>query len=140
MQKQRVSLPLTMPLLAALLLSLVAGMPLLADTPPPAKSHDIYNPARTDLVNAQRRLAESSQQQQDILERLERMHAELDNSLALLASAAQHDPSMANPIERVRKRLATLKEQPSLCPAGNSSVLEVYSQLLDELQGLIEHY
>jgi septal ring factor EnvC (AmiA/AmiB activator) len=128
-----------MPILAALLSLVLVGTPLLAADPPPPESHDIYNLARTDLVNAQRQLADSSRQHQDTLERLERMQAELDKSLALLESAAQRDPSMKAPIDAIRKRLATLKEQSSLCTAGDSSP-QVYKQLLDELQQLIEHY
>jgi len=140
MQKRLVSPPITMLTLPALLLLVITGMPLLAEAPPPAKTHDIYNPARTALVNAQRQLAESSRQQQEILERMQRVYAELDSSLALLASAGKLDPAMEAPIESIRTRLATLREQPSDCPMVNSSSLDVYTQLLDELQGLIEHY
>lgn len=142
MQQRRASFPITIPATAALalLLLVVTGMPLLAETPAPAATHDIYNPARTALVNAQRQLAESSRQQQEILERLQRVHTELNSSLALLESAGQLDPSMQAPIEDIRTRLAALKDQPATCPMGNSSSLEVYNQLLGELQGLIEHY
>ncbi len=140
MQTRRVSPPIARLALPILLLLAVAGMPLLAETPPPAASHDIYNPARTALVNAQRQLAESSRQQQEILERLQRMYAELDSSLALLESAGQLDPAMQAPIEKIRVRLSTLKDQPSACPVGNSSTPDVYKKLLDELQELIEHY
>ena len=140
MQIRRVSPPIARLALPILLLLAVAGMPLLAETPPPAVSHDIYNPARTALVNAQRQLAESSRQQQEILERLQRVYAELDSSLALLESAGQLDPAMQAPIEKIRVRLSALKDQPSACPMSNSSTPDVYNQLLDELQGLIEHY
>jgi hypothetical protein len=115
-------------------------MPLLAENPPPAATHDIYNPARTALVNAQRQLAESSRQQQEILDRLQRVYAELDSSLALMASAGELDPAMQAPIESIRTRLAALRERPSSCPMANTSSLDVYTQLLDELQGLIEQY
>jgi hypothetical protein len=140
MQKRLVSPPITMLTLPALLLLVITGMPLLAEAPPPAPTHDIYNPARTALVNAQRQLAESSRQQQEILDRLQRIYAELDSSLALLASAGELDPAMQTPIESIRTRLAALRERPSDCPMANTSSLDVYTQLLDELQGLIEHY
>ena len=140
MQKRRVSHPMTTLALAALLLLAATGRPLLAETPPPVAKHDIYNPARTALVNAQRQLAESSRQQQDMLERLQRIHSELDNSLALLESAGQLDPSMRAPIEDLRTRLSALKDQTSLCPMGSGASVDSYSQLLNELQAMIEHY
>jgi septal ring factor EnvC (AmiA/AmiB activator) len=103
-------------------------------------SHDLYNPARTALVNAQLHLAESSRQEQDILERLKRMHTELDSSLALLANAGDLDPSMRDQIEDARRRLAALQDKPALCPMDSGSSLLVYDQLLDDLQALIAHY
>ena len=106
MQKPRLSLSLSLATLPALLLLVVMGMPLLAETPPPAATHDIYNPAHTALVNAQRQLAESSRQQQEISERLQRMHAEIDSSLELLKSARELDPAMKASIETISNRLS----------------------------------
>ena len=116
------------------------GTPLLAETPPPAATHDIYNPARTALVNAQRQVADSSRQQQEILERLRRVHTEINSSLELLKSAREQDPAMQASIETIGKRLRALQDQTSSCLMGNKSSLDAYTGLLDELQGLIEHY
>jgi hypothetical protein len=116
-----------------------ASIPLGA-TPTAPGGHDLYNPARTALVNAQKQLAESSRQEQDILGRVRQMHSELDSSLALLGNAAELDPVMREQIAAVRARLAALQDKPALCPMDNSSSLRVYSQLLDDLQALIDHY
>jgi len=113
-----------------------------AEQPRPEQpvSHDIYNPARVALVNAQRQLAESSRQEQDILERIRQMHRELESSLALLSDAASKDPAMEESIGTVRARLAALKDRPGLCPMDNNSSLAEYDLLLKDLQALIEHY
>ncbi len=128
-------------LLAILVIS-ISGLALAGTATPaaPDAQHDIYNPARTALVNAQRQLAESSRQEKDILEAIERMRGELDASLALLSQAEQLDPSMQEPIAQLRARLAALQDRPSLCPEDSTSSLGVYSRLLDEMQGLIDHY
>ena len=112
-----------------------------ANTPPVmAGNHDIYNPARTALVNAQKQLAESAKQEQDMLQRIQRMHRELDSSLELLASAETLDPSQRAPIEALRTRLAALKDRPTLCPMDNQTSLDIYAGLLDDIQSMIEHY
>jgi hypothetical protein len=143
MQKPRVLIPTTVLAglaLVGLLLAGPASMPLIAETPPAAASHDIYNPARTALVNAQRQLAESIHQQQEILEQTKHIHGQLNSSLELLASAAALDPSMKAPINAVRQRLASLQDDPALCSMKNGSSLADASTLLDELQLLIDHY
>ena len=114
-------------------------MPLGATTVSSA-GHDLYSPARTALLNAQRQVAESLGQEREILERLRQMHGALDSSLALLANAEELDPSMKSRIEDVRNRLAALQDKPALCPQDKNSSLDVYSQLLGDLQALIEHY
>lgn len=126
--------------LAGILLAGRAGIAPVAAAPPPTATHDIYNPARTALVNAQRQLAESARLEKDILQRLKQMHRELDSSLELLASAQQLDPAMQGSIDAVRQRLAELRDSPALCPLDRPSSVGVYAGLLDELQALIEHY
>ncbi|MCP5122906.1 MAG: hypothetical protein H6984_10605 [Pseudomonadales bacterium] len=143
MQTRRVLLSLAT--IAALVLPVLtlletSSMPLAAATTPSAVNHDIYNPARTALVNAQRQLAESSRQEQDILQRTKRMHEELDKSLALLANAGALDPAMKAQIDAVRVRLAALQDRPALCPMDRNSSLTVYEQLVADLQQLIEQY
>jgi septal ring factor EnvC (AmiA/AmiB activator) len=122
------------------LLIATASVPLGSAATTSSASHDLYNPARTALVNARKQLAESSRQERDILERIKRMHTDLDSSLALLANAGDLDPSMQDQIGDVRKRLAALQDRPSLCPMDSTSSLLVYDQLLDDLQALITHY
>jgi septal ring factor EnvC (AmiA/AmiB activator) len=130
MQTRRLWLP------AACLATLALAVVLVGE----ASSHDIYNPARTALVNAERQLSETAREEQDILERLQRMHGELDSALQLLASAEQLDPAMQAPIADVRERLAALQDKPSLCPQDSSSAVVTYQQLLGDVQALIEHY
>ena len=139
MQKKRVSPPAVRVGLFTVLLALY-GMPVRAETASPAEAHDLYNPARTALVNAQLQLAESSQQQREFLERAERMVKGMDNSLALLENAGQLDPSMRVSIEEVRERLVALRQEASLCSLDKRTTLDTYGQLLNDLQGLIERY
>lgn len=138
MLKQPVSTPAGRLTLFTLLLAFY-GVPLLAEAPPEGP-HDLYNPARTALVNAQLQLAESSQQQREFLERAERMAKGIDNSLALLENAGQLDPSRKVAIDEVRQRLAALQQDASLCTLARSTTLDTYDQLLNDLQGLIERY
>ncbi len=126
--------------LCALLLACATNMPAQAEKANSAQAHDIYNPARAALINAQRQLAESYRQQQDVLARTARMHKELQTSLALLTKAEQLDPANKATIEALRSRLAALEDRPTLCPMDSQSSLDVYSQLLDEMQTLIEQY
>ena len=139
MLKQPVSPPAGRLTSFALLLAFY-GVPLLAEAPPPEGPHDLYNAARTALVNAQLQLAESSQQQREFLERIERMAKGIDNSLALLENASQLDPSRKVAIDQVRQRLAALQQEASLCTLARSTTLDTYDQLLNDLQGLIERY
>lgn len=106
----------------------------------PAAHHDIYNPTRTALVNAHRQLTESLAQEREILERIKRTREELDASLALLEKAEDLDPSMKTPIDSLRSQMAALQDTSSLCPLDSSSSLDLYSELLDGLQTLIDHY
>lgn len=146
MQKRGPIVPLSA--LTAVTLSLVAILgspisPLVAATSAamvPAAHHDIYNSARTALVNAQRQLAESLWQEQELLKSVQHVQQELNDSLALLASAEELDPSMKAPIGELRSRLTALQARSSLCPMDSSSSLERYRKLLDDLQVLIEHY
>jgi septal ring factor EnvC (AmiA/AmiB activator) len=114
----------------------------LASEPQPVQpaSHDLYNPARVALVNAERQLAESSRQEQDILERVQQMHKELESSLSLLAEAADKDPGMQQSITDIRNRLSALKDRPALCPLDNNSSIDVYGKVLADLQALIDRY
>jgi predicted nuclease with TOPRIM domain len=139
MQKTRVSPPAIRVGLFTVLLALY-GLPLAAETASPAEAHDLYNPARTALVNAQLQLAESSQQQREFRERAERMVKGMDNSLAQLENAAQLDPAMRVSIEEVREKLAALRQEASLCSQENAATLDAYDQLLNDLQNLIERY
>ena len=140
MQKQRMSPIAGRITLCTLLLLVLFGMQLRAETSSPAGPHDLYNPARTALVNAQLQLAESIQQQREFLERAERMVKGMDSSLAQLESAAQLDPSMRVSIDEVRERLAALRQEASLCSQENAATLDAYDQLLNDLQNLIERY
>jgi predicted nuclease with TOPRIM domain len=140
MQKKRVSPPAVRLGLFTLLLLALHGMPLGAETTSPSEPHDLYNPARTALVNAQLQLAESSQQQREFLERAERMIKGMDSSLALLENAGQLDPSMKASIDEVRERLVALRQEASLCSLNRGATLDSYNQLLDDLQRLIERY
>ena len=127
-------------ILLALLLAVIANMPAHAEIDESTQTHDIYNLSRTAIINAQRQLAKSYQQQQEVLERTARMHDELQKSLALLAKAEQLDPANKSKIEAVRENLAKLEDRSALCPMDNASSLDVYKQLLDELQTLIEQF
>jgi chromosome segregation ATPase len=111
-----------------------------AETPSAGTGRDIYNPARTALINAQRQLAESSQLEKDILERVQRMHTELTASLDLLASAQQHDPSMITQIEALRSQLVELQSNHRTCLDDGKASLQLYDKLLADLQALIDHY
>jgi len=106
----------------------------------PAAHHDIYNPSRTALVNAHRQLTESLAQEREILERIQRTRRELSASLALLAKAEELDPSVEKPIDDLRSHIVALQENPSLCPMDSASSLDLYGELLDTLQTLIDHY
>ncbi len=128
-------------LLTVLLLALYGmGTSLWAESSSPTGPHDLYNPARTALVNAQLQLAEASQQRREFQESAERMVKGIDNSLALLENASQLDPSRKAAIDEVRERLAALQREASLCTLARSTTLDTYNQLLNDLQGLIERY
>ncbi len=103
-------------------------------------SHDIYNPARTALVNARRQLAVTFVQEQDIMEQRQRIHRELDESLKLLADAQKLDPTMRRPIEELSTRIATLESDPCATQLHGKTLKELYDELLTDFEALIEHY
>jgi chromosome segregation ATPase len=105
-----------------------------------APAHDLYNPARTALVNARRQLAETFRQEEDILRQRQRVHEELDESLTLLANARQLDPAMAEPIEALRKRIAALEQDPCASRLDSETMKDLYDRLLADFETLIEHY
>ena len=105
-----------------------------------APDHDIYNPARTAMVNAQKELAESLELEREVVERIEHARQKIDASAALLASAGRLDPSMQAPIEQLQSQLTTLQNSASLCPGDTASCLGLYRQMLDDLQAMIEQY
>lgn len=127
-----------------LLLATGTGTPLLADERATAETaapaHDLYNPARTALVNARRQLAETFRQEQDILKQRQSVHRELDESLKLLATAEQIDPSMKAPIEALREQIAELERDPCASKYEGETLKELYDKLLAEFEALIEHY
>lgn len=140
MHTQRLLAPTSALALGVLLLTATTAIPLAAAGPSPAAAHDIYNPARIALVNAQRQVAEALRAEQELLERMQRLHGELDSSLEALARAERLDPAMAEPIATVRAALAELQANAALCPMGYRSSIAAYSDLLAELQTLIDHY
>ena len=105
-----------------------------------AASHDMYNPARTALVNARRQLAETFRQEQDILVQRQRVHRELLESLKLLENAENLDPSMAEPIEDLKQRISTLERDPCASQFDDKSLKELYDELLADFETLIGHY
>ena len=59
---------------------------------------------------------------------------------SLTPSDSSLNPTGNSKIEAVRENLASLEDRPALCPMDNESSMDVYKQLLDELQTLIEQY
>ena len=102
--------------------------------------HDIYNPARTAMVNAHKELAESLELEREIVDRIGRARQKIDASVALLASAGRYDPAMQPPIDRLQSQLTNVLNSASLCPGDTPSCLDLYRQMLDDLQTLIEQY
>ena len=102
--------------------------------------HDIYNSARTAMVNAHKELAESLELEREIVDRIGRARQKIDASVALLASAGRYDPAVRPPIDRLQSQLATVLNSSSLCPGDTPSCLDRYRQMLDDLQTLIEQY
>ena len=103
-------------------------------------SHDIYNPARTALVNARRQLAETFRQEQDIQIQRERVHRELAESLKLLENAEQLDQAMRAPIDDLKQRIAALDQDPCGSRHEGKSLKELYDELLADFEALIAHY
>jgi chromosome segregation ATPase len=103
-------------------------------------SHDLYNPARTALVNARRQLAETFRQEQDIQVQRERVHRELAESLKLLENAEQLDQAMKAPIEDLKQRIAALDQDPCGSRHEGKSLEELYDELLADFEALIAHY
>ena len=92
------------------------------------------------MVNAHRELAESLELEREIVDRIERARQKMDASLALLASAGRYDPAMRPSINRLQTQLAAILNSSSLCPGDTPSCLDLYRQMLDDLQTLIEQY
>jgi chromosome segregation ATPase len=102
--------------------------------------HDLYNPARTALVNARAQLAETFSQEEDILEQMQRVHRELDESLTLLANARQIDPAMKAPIDALRARLSALEDDRAVAHMDTETLRGIYQRLLADFEALIQHY
>lgn len=102
--------------------------------------HDLYNPARTALINARAQLAETLSQEQDILEQMQRVHRELDASLTLLANARQIDPAMKVPINTLRARLSALEDDRAVAQMDTETLRGTYQRLLADFEALIQHY
>ena len=129
--------------IAAFLLLRPAEPPSTDDQPVPAASdagHDLYNPARTALINARQHLSESFSQEQDILEQVQRVHQELDESLTLLARAEQIDPKVKVEVDALRARLAALEDQRSLGRMDEQALRDTYEALLRDFEDLIQRY
>jgi len=104
------------------------------------EEHDLYNPARTALVNARQRLSESFSQEQDILEQVKRVHEELDESLRLLARAEEIDPNVKAQVDALRARLTALEDERTLSGMDEQELRDIYQALLRDFEELIQHY
>jgi septal ring factor EnvC (AmiA/AmiB activator) len=105
-----------------------------------SERHDLYNPARTALVNARQYLSESFSQEQDVLEQLKRIHHELDESLRLLARAEEIDPTVKAQVDVLRARLTALEDQRTISGMDKQTLRDTDQTLLRDFEELIQHY
>ena len=105
-----------------------------------ATEHDLYNPARAALVNAQRQLALTYSSEMDMIEQKRRISQELDDSLKLLAEARHSDASMQAAIDALRAKISELRNAPRNTDMDGESLRELYSSLLTDFENLINHY
>lgn len=105
-----------------------------------ATEHDLYNPTRAALVNAQRQLALTYSSEMDMIEQKRRISQELDNSLKLLAEARHSDVSMQADIDALRAKISDLRNAPRDTDLDGESLRDLYSRLLTDFEKLINHY
>lgn len=105
-----------------------------------ATDHDLYNPTRAALVNAQRQLSLTYSSEMDMIEQKRRVSQELDDSLKLLAEARHSDASMQADIDALRAKISDLRNAPRDTDLDGESLRDLYSRLLADFEKLINHY
>jgi hypothetical protein len=93
-------------------------------------------PGRSILSKAELRLAESYNDEKILVDKLHKMHSNLDKVIQLLTQAEQLDQADKQIIETIRKRLQALENPDKLAATNPDSLHQAYKEMMDTLSQL----
>jgi DNA repair ATPase RecN len=102
---------------------------------------NLYDPARVDLVRAQRQLYEAygkSTKAAQLRDEIRAARLSLDEAAALLEKAEQVDPADRAKLTAIRDRLATLEDSEKTERMTPKELHDAYQQLSEELTRLAQ--
>jgi hypothetical protein len=102
---------------------------------------NLYDPARTALVAAQRNLSEAYAhvaEERELLEQVKAAHQDLRDALALVDQAERLDPADKAAIDALQAQLARLEDDGSILQMDDEQVRATYQGISEQLQTLIE--
>ena len=95
-----------------------------------------YEPARGYLSEAAVHLSESFGDEKELLERLQRVHTNLESTIALLEKAEAVDHADQREIETLRVRLKSLEDTQRLLNMDPKELHRSYDALIGEIKAL----
>jgi uncharacterized protein HemX len=97
---------------------------------------DYYQPARAPITEASMILSETYSEAKELVQRLQRLHNRLDNTLALLGQAERLDPADERKIVAMQGRLRALEDTDRMLATDPEALQRAYHDLTEQLNGL----
>jgi hypothetical protein len=122
---------------SALLVGLAAALTLVGVILLYQRRPDLYDPARSALVEADLHLVRSYNHQQELLQHFRDGRRELSKALTFLEQAAHAQPALQAQIEPLRIRLHRLEQDTASGRLGIQELHHSYQELLARIEALI---
>jgi len=121
----------------ALLVGLAAALTLVGVIVLYRQRPDLYDPARSALVEADLHISRAYGHERTLLQQLHEGRRELDTALTYLEHAAHVDPALRIQIEPLRNRLRTLQDDTARGRLSTGELHHSYQELLARVEALI---